>query len=336
MLKSLRAPFLSLIVVCLVNFSSFAQVCSTPGKDGILSGTTSVVNTYYPGTASVTSGLNKSIPVGTPVGNTAAPIASGDLVLIIQMQGADLNTANDATYGTTTNNIAGTYEYATATSSITAGAFTVANLVNNYTNADYSTQGQKRFQVIRVPQFSTATLGATLTAPAWNGTTGGIVVLDVAGNLNFNGQGINVSGLGFRGGAGRTLTTGAAAANIDFRSLATTINQAQKGEGIAGTPAHVLANGATTITNTGAEGYPSGSSGRGAPGNAAGGANDNLANNSENSGGGGGANGGAGGLGGNAWNLVVPIQHPVTWKDILSNPSRVQRLREPSCWVLRL
>ncbi|RDC63170.1 putative PE-PGRS family protein PE PGRS46 [Adhaeribacter pallidiroseus] len=276
-----------------------AQVCSTPGKDGVLSGATTIVNTYYPGTASVTAGANRSIPIGTSVGS-ATQITAGDLVLIIQMQGADLNSAvNDNTYGTVTNNVAGIYEYAIATSGITAGAFTVANLVNSYTNAAYGMQGQKRFQVIRVPQYSNAALGATITAPAWNGSTGGVVVLDVAGNLNFNGNGINVNGLGFRGGAGRQLN-GGTGPNTDYRNLSTVNTHGQKGEGLAGTPAYV--NNGGTLLNTTVEGYPNGSSARGAPGNAGGGGTDGATNNSENTGGGGGSNGGAGGTGGNAWN----------------------------------
>jgi len=290
-----------LVFLLVTSFRTLAQVCSTPGKDGILSGAIVTVNTYYPGTASVTPGLNKSISVGNSVGN-ATQIAAGDLVLIIQMQGADLNTANNNTYGTIANNFAGTYEYAIATSGINNGAFTVANLVNSYTNADFGIQGQKRFQVIRVPQYSTATLGATLTAPAWNGTTGGVVVLDVAGNLNFNGNGINVSGLGFRGGAGRDID-GGSGVSTDYRNLSTINTHGQKGEGLAGTPAYV--NNAGTLLNTTVEGYPDGSSARGAPGNAGGGGTDGATNNSENTGGGGGSNGGAGGTGGNAWNDVA-------------------------------
>jgi len=290
-----------LFIFLSVPLSAYCQVCSSPGKDGILTSSVSIVNTYYSGITSVTAGVNKTIALGTPIGNSS-PIATGDLVLIIQMQGADLNTTNTLDYGQVTNTIAGTYEYAVATSNISNNTFTVAKLVNSYTNADYGTQGQKRFQVIRVPQYLNATLGASVTAPAWNSTTGGVVVLDIAGNLNFNGQTIDVSGKGFRGGAGRVLTAGSTAAITDFRSLASTMNQAQKGEGIAGTPTYVNASGALVVATTGAEGYPNGSNGRGAPGNAGGGGNDGLANNSENSGGGGGANGGAGGKGGNTWN----------------------------------
>ena len=83
-----------------------------------------------------------------------------------------------------------------------------------------------------------------------------------------------------------------------------------KGEGIAGTP-HWVQSGATNLnTNqTYAEGYPIGSMGRGAPGNAGGGGTDGdpvntpaPGGNDQNAGGGGGANGGTGGQGGDTWN----------------------------------
>ena len=73
-----------------------AAYCSTPGKDGAAtpSGT---VNTYYPGTASVSSGAT-SIPVGSSSGN-ATQISNGDLLLVIQMQDADINYTNTSSYG---------------------------------------------------------------------------------------------------------------------------------------------------------------------------------------------------------------------------------------------
>ncbi|NJC96333.1 MAG: hypothetical protein FIB03_08350, partial [Anaerolineae bacterium] len=65
-------------------------VCGVPGKDGpaTLGG---VVNTYYPGTANVSAGAT-SIPVGSPSG-AASPIQPGDLLLVVQMQAADINSA---------------------------------------------------------------------------------------------------------------------------------------------------------------------------------------------------------------------------------------------------
>ena len=50
-----------------------------------------VINTYYPGAASVFAG-DTSIQVGTPRGG--APIAAGDTLLVIQIQGAEIDTGD--------------------------------------------------------------------------------------------------------------------------------------------------------------------------------------------------------------------------------------------------
>jgi uncharacterized repeat protein (TIGR01451 family) len=307
------------------------NVCTIPTTTagGTLTG---VINTYYPGTASVAAGAT-SISVGTPTGS-ATPIAAGDEILIIQMQDAAISSNNDGTYGDgstgsgfTSLNNAGIYEFATATSAVTGGALQVAGagpnggLLFGYNfSAATTTQGQRTFQVVRVPHFATATLGAGLTAAAWNGSTGGIFVLDTSGALTLNGQTVSVNGLGFRGGAGLELNGGVAGSSTnDYRQLAPTTYPAgpaftgvpvngidgPKGEGIAGTPRWLEV--ANTPFSTGAEGYPNGSMGRGAPGNAGGGGTDANNANDQNSGGGGGANGGSGGFGGDAWNSNLSV-----------------------------
>jgi LPXTG-site transpeptidase (sortase) family protein len=288
-------------------------VCGVPGKDGPVS-ISGIVNTYYPGTADVSSG-STSIPVGTPSG-AAAAIQPGDLLLVIQMQGADINSTNTDAYGDGvagnpasgrlgTNFSAGLYEYVVATSAVTGGSVSISSgLVNNYFNQDYSgTQGQRRFQVVRVPQYSSATIVGTVTSLAWTGRVGGVAALDVAGTLNLNGNAVNVSAQGFRGGGGVKYTGATGFSATDYRTLSTATLNASKGEGIAGTPRYVF-NGTSVVDNT-VEGYPNGSFARGAPGNAGGGGTDgDPAGNEDNAGGGGGGNGGAGGLGGFGWRSV--------------------------------
>ncbi|WP_055076358.1 DUF11 domain-containing protein, partial [Pseudanabaena sp. 'Roaring Creek'] len=167
-----------------------------------------------------------------------------------------------------------------------------------------ASQGQQTYQVVRVPQYSSATLGSA-TSSYWNGSTGGIVAYDVAGNLNLTG-GINVNGKGFRGGGGRLLG-GAVSPNTDYRTSSTIDKNGSKAEGIAGTPRFVINPINLALVDNGAEGYPNGSYGRGAPGNAGGGSTDGNSNgNDENSGGGGGSNGGAGGIGGRSWSSNLP------------------------------
>ena len=254
-------------------------------------------------------------------GNT---IEIGDLVLIIQIQDADIDISNSDDYGGSNNsgsgatavNSSGLYEYVLATNAVGAGGglltFTPA-LTNSYRTRNYAvgSNGQSRWQAVRVPQYSDAT-ASNVTAPAWNGDTGGVVAMDVENALILSGfTAFDVSGLGFRGGAGRQLAGAGGYADTDFRTPASVTTNASKGEGIAGTPRHI---NNTTVYNTGpnftdltTEGYPNGSYARGGPGNAGGGGTDgNPTNNDQNSGGGGGSNYGFGGQGGNAWNSGDP------------------------------
>jgi hypothetical protein len=140
-------------------------VCGIPGRDGPAS-IGGIVNTYYPGAANVTAG-STSIPVGAPAGAGTA-IQAGDLLVVMQMQGADIDSTNTGSYGDGTagdpgsgnlgtNFSAGLYEYVVATSGVVANSVSISSgLVNNYFDQDYpvgaGSQGQRRFQVIRVPQ----------------------------------------------------------------------------------------------------------------------------------------------------------------------------------------
>src|SRR5437764_12680768 len=99
-------------------------------------------------------------------------MASGDLILVIQMQDATINSTNTDSYGSgvagapasgLTALNAGLYEYVVAQSSVGLGGGTITikgasgtnRLINSYsTAAATATQGQKTFQVVRVPQYS--------------------------------------------------------------------------------------------------------------------------------------------------------------------------------------
>ncbi len=298
-----------------------ANTCPTPGKDGAGGTLANVVNSYYPGVGTAAAG-STTITLGARRG-AAATIAVGDLVLVVQMQDAAIDSTDTDAYGdgtagdgeargATAQNSTGRYEYAVATSAVGAGGGTLTvsrGLLHTYTTAaPTGTQGQRRFQVVRVPQYTTATLGPSLSASYWDGSSGGILAFDVQGALALGSTTVSVSGRGFRGGgaqqrAGQTGGSGAA-----FRSQSTTNYHASKGEGTAGTPRYVYDPSTLAVVNTGAEGYPNGSFARGAPGTAGGGGTDSApATNEENSGGGGGGNGGLGGRGGNAWRSNAPV-----------------------------
>ena len=306
-----------------------AQVCSTPGSDGpgSISG---VINTYFPGAASAPSGATTITVGAAAAGGAQTPIAAGDLLLIIQMQDADIDSSNTSSYGSgglypgagyTSLNSAGLYEYAVAAGPVplTGGTLTLtAPLINSYHSAAYGAAGQRTFQVIRVPQYSSATLAGGLTAYPWDGSTGGVLAFDVAGQLNWNGQMINLTGYGFRGGAGKEMFgvgTGTGLQPTDYLTSSSLQVNSAKGEGIAGTPEFVFVpttpggnqNPAGSLLDTGVEGYPNGSMGRGAPGNAGGGGTDgDPPANDQNTGGGGGAGYGTGGSGGYAWDPTQP------------------------------
>src|SRR6202158_2482476 len=193
----------------------------------------------------------------------------------------------------------------------TAGAGGGAGLINNYdfSTAGTATNGFRTFQVIRVPQYSSATVAAGLAATAWDGAlhAGGILAIDVAGALNLNGQTISVDQLGFKGGLG-VGQAGGPDANTDYAVATGRGDHGYKAEGIAGTPHFLYDAIAGAAVNGAADGYPIGDAARGAPGNAGGGGTDfDPVINDQNSGGGGGANGGQGGMGGNSWTSNQPV-----------------------------
>lgn len=311
----------SLLTFTLILFSvySFSQSCPT-----VASGTVTITtnpNTYYPGTqANVNTGAT-SITIGAAAVGTT-PISTGDLVLIIQMQGAEFNSANSNSYGdgvaggngngylNNTNHVAGNMEYAVATNNVplTGGTLNIGSGTSfAYQNSNYvsGTAGQYRYQVVRVSLYYNLTLGANISAPNWDGNTGGVLVLHAVHNLSFAGFTLNAAGAGFRGGGGRQLG-GDGGANTDYRTSSNNDNNGAKGEGTAGVSRYINNNG--VLLNTGNQGYPNGSNGRGAPGNAGGGGTDgNPSANDENSGGGGGGNGGGGGRGGNSWNSNLAV-----------------------------
>ena len=147
-------------------------LCANPGAGGpqpMLGGT---VNTYFPGISTSVAAGATSLDLGASIG-AATPIAAGDKLLIIQMQAADLNTTNTDAYGdgiageppsgAANWGSAGIYELAVAANSVSTVGGTLqlsAGTDHAYaTAAATATTGRQTFQVVRVPQFSSATLG---------------------------------------------------------------------------------------------------------------------------------------------------------------------------------
>jgi gliding motility-associated-like protein len=212
---------------------SFAQ----RGKDGnyTVSALDTTVNSYAYLTLNATAGtstitVNNSSMLG---GAFSSSLAQGDLLLIIQMQGAtmdiDVTPATDwpggnytkpaaylwdfewmksitklAAWGAVTNyNNCGKFEQVEVRSVSGSNITLNCALQNSYTSSG-------RVQVVRVPRFNNLTLNtsASIMPPSWDGTTGGIVAIEVKGNLTLNASSkISASGAGFRGGSTTSPTT---------------------------------------------------------------------------------------------------------------------------------
>ena len=283
--------------LCVAPPALSANTCAAPGRDG----PTYLAPTYFPGNSLSAPAGTSTLLIGTArldANASVTPLLPGDLVLIIQMQDGTYNNGNTSAFGDgssgrgmTSLGEAGHYEFKTVLTNL-AGIVTFTQpLAYTYTTVGATvTQGQRRYQVIRVPQLSAVTISGTVTAPQWDGVTGGVYVIDVTGTLTLNGT-IDVSGQGFRGGGAFTngvLSGSGVADYANVSPLLPTITPARgatKGEGIGGTPRFVgqqssLINGIVDLL---VSGYPLGFDvARGAPGNAGGGGDQH------NAGGGGG------------------------------------------------
>ena len=273
----IKLVFLFVILSLYGREIAFAQ----RGKDGSLTVTASkVVNEYTKLTSDASAGLT-TITVTNSGLNTksrfSASLSAGDLVMIIQIQGATIKgtpTSNglgipcDSSWGGVTNyNNCGNYEFAEVLSIPTSTTINISCPLSH----SYSATGKT--QVIRVPRYSSLTVNNTITCDAWDGTSGGIVAIEVQGTTTFGSSGIiNVQGLGFRGGAINDAIPYVDNYGGGQYSSINTMEGAEKGEGIAGYQSDYDAFGGRYC--------------RGAAANAGGGGT------SHNSGGGGGANAG--------------------------------------------
>jgi hypothetical protein len=308
------------------------MVCATPGEDGdvTITGPNVVLNSYTTlggaanaGTSTITvtspgALALPSCPSGATCGGASAPnppigatagfpsaLGPGDLLMIYQPQDINaptsaISTTNNATFGAVLSlEQAGLYEfvYVASVSGNTITIVTTGTPINQGGSSACSGLANSYdagAMVIRVPQLRNLTInnGGVLTAPLWNGSTGGVVAVEVGrrsddtgGVLAFSGNGrIDVSGLGFRGGALDDVSAASATSHITTFVSNACADGGRKGESIFGW---------SGVTNTpptcdsDATGLHAGRAlARGALANGGGGGN------AHNSGGGGGANGG--------------------------------------------
>ena len=257
-MKLFRSLFLFSVLGCCFHLP-YAQITPISG----------IVNRYYK--------VIDIIPAKACVRVTnAAGLNYNDKVMLVQMKGASINTANSnaSSFGDTTSlNNAGNYEIGTVCHVDGDSVFMVFMFLNQYTVSG-------KVQLVKIPQYYSATITDTLKAAAWNNTadTGGVLAIIVEEDLTLNAP-IYADSSGFRGGAYRLDNSGICNNFLPADAYAYNANTLTpqdgsfKGEGVADVVA--AQNG-----------------GRGAPANGGGGGNNH------NNGGAGGANLSAGGDGG--------------------------------------
>lgn len=238
-----------------------------------------VINTYTKVTALTNPGCEcgdiapaclNDITVSSVVG-----FSIGDKVMIIQMKGATVNTTNTASAGTVTAiGNAGNYELFTI-GDITGSVITTkAPLGRTYDVAGL-------VQLVHVPEYTDVTVSGTLTASAWNPTTGtgGVLALVATGTVTLNAN-VDVTGLGY---AGIDITVNGSPDDCSISPAAQYVQAASSGGSAVEKGNGIVVDDVST------------NHGRGPRANGGGGG---VAG---DSGGGGGSNYGAGGVGGDRW-----------------------------------
>ena len=228
---------------------------------------TDIIGTSRSGSADGVSTNVTANPTGTSISvGSITGFAAGDDILLINMQGSSGDTAD-----------VGNYEILEVS---TVGGSTI-NVTSTIQNSyDGTTFANQVVRVQRIPLWTSVTInsGGSLTADAWNGSSGGIIVFKASGSVAVNGTGsIDAIGIGYQGGAGGATDGGANGESYD----------GQNGKGGADTLAGTLGGGSGQ--NHSAQDNTTGTRGGGGGGGETG---------SIGEGGAGGAGGGYGGGGG--------------------------------------
>ncbi|HVZ41909.1 MAG TPA: hypothetical protein VHI13_21690 [Candidatus Kapabacteria bacterium] len=229
---------------------------SAPGQPAPIQG---IVNHYTP--------VRSFGSCGSLVVADASHFSPGDLVLIIQMQGAAIVPENIPTYGTITDiGDAGNHE-------LNRIAFISGDTIHLAFALHFTYTIAGRVQLVRVPEYADVDVAGTVTCAPWNGETGGVLAFVASGTVTLHAS-IDASGTGFRGG---DVVQGTYVPYYEgaYVGPLNADRYGRKGEGTAG------------------YGLPPDMyGGRGAPANGGGGGGNH------NAGGGGGSNAGCGGFGG--------------------------------------
>lgn len=248
----------------LIGFLFISNLQAQRASDGnyTATGVNEVLNTYTYLTSNAVAGssvlnVNNNALTGGVFGGTG--LQQGDLVMIVQMYGAtvDINFfpafsgwgpytwpqsyfdigvgANPETFGQVlAYSGSGRFERAEVLSTSGTGQITLT------CGLTYTYSANDNVQVVRIPRFDNLTVngGASIVPTLWNGTTGGIVALEVDGTLTLNAGGsISATGYGYRGGElDNDFTPGIASTSPGDRFLGSPsgFEGSEKGESIFG------------------------------------------------------------------------------------------------------
>ncbi|MCX8080152.1 MAG: gliding motility-associated C-terminal domain-containing protein [Bacteroidia bacterium] len=216
---------------------------SQKGKDGAgnITVANTIVNSYYVVTANASAGTN-SVTVASNAG-----LAVGDLVMIIQMQGALLNAGKDSLFPDFNSSIPTNTTHGQINNYNNAGNYEIhqINQLPNNTTVVFDCPLTKNYlhlakvQLVKIPRYTSLIVSSpgNIVPAAWNGSTGGVVAIEVAGNCTLNATpSIDATGRGFRGGLrlNFSLTGTASVFGGDKYGSLLYIQGGMKGESIGG------------------------------------------------------------------------------------------------------
>ncbi len=249
-------------ILCFMLLCAGLQSFAQRGKEGDYTvGTTDeILNTYTFMTVNAVSGQQFIVVDDEAMlgGAFSGPVAEGDLLLIIQLQGATVDINEYATTGFGGN-------YTAQESFYTNGFITIPSEFGRVTNYGNAGKFEKvevsgntspnvipiscglrnnydvgfKVQVVRIPRFENLTVpnATSITSPDWNGQIGGIVALEVNSILDLNSGGVvSAAERGFRGGEVDPNSNSATADCCSMRYLGSfdPMEGAEKGESIFG------------------------------------------------------------------------------------------------------
>ncbi|MBN2800898.1 MAG: putative metal-binding motif-containing protein, partial [Deltaproteobacteria bacterium] len=201
--------------------------------------------------------LDEALPLGShtlTLDDTSA-LATGDALLVIQMQHPTL---------------AGTWELARVASVSPTTVTLEAPLERDYASGVFGGDSPAAAQVVRVPQYRDFTVapGATVTAPPWDGSTGGVIALMAQGTITVAGT-LDAEGVGFRGGdggSGASCTNCGGQGGWGGETVTGFAPQGNGGGSNAGGQGHALLDGVKGGSSAGGLGYGGGGEGFGGGG----------------------------------------------------------------------